>query len=190
MNATMDDETRFRELFAETYPLITRYARHRGVTGADLDDLVAATYEVAWRRFDRVPAGDHAVPWLITVAHNHLRNHRRRVKRDQGLLQRLPAPEPSQSHAPPDSSWQDVRRALQALRAGDRELVLLVAWDELSSVQAAAVLGISPGAARTRLHRARRRLAAALGDAGETSGEPARPQSGHSTPSAPLRSTP
>ena len=187
MNATMNDETRFRSLFAETYQVITRYARHRGVTGADLDDLVAATYEVAWRRFDRVPADDGAVPWLITVAHNHLRNHRRRIKRDQGLLERLPAPEPSRGHdCADDGRWREVRHALGTLPAADRELVLLIAWDELTAAQAATVLGISPAAVRTRLHRARRRLAAALDAADPDS---SRPEDGHPVRSTPLRST-
>ena len=44
----------------------------------------------------------------------------------------------------------------------DRELLLLVAWEELSPGQAAKVLGISSLAARSRLHRARRRLRALL----------------------------
>ncbi|HUA45669.1 MAG TPA: RNA polymerase sigma factor [Solirubrobacteraceae bacterium] len=160
----MEAEARFRALFEETYPTVTRYARHRGLSGHDLDDLLAATYEVAWRRLEAVPAGEGTLPWLITVAHNHLRNHRRRVVRDRALLERLPPPE----HVPPPSEpvavgWRDIRRALDALSDEDRELVLLVAWDGLSPAQAAGVLGLTPAAARTRLHRARARLADLLG---------------------------
>ncbi|MGH2858856.1 MAG: sigma factor-like helix-turn-helix DNA-binding protein, partial [Solirubrobacteraceae bacterium] len=121
------------------------------------------TYEVAWRRFDRVPAGDESIAWLLAVARNHLRNHRRRIIRDRDLLTRLPAP----AHSDPSgvcggADWQDVRRALGALRTGDRELLLLISWDELTPAQTAVVLGTSSGAARARLHRARRRLAAEL----------------------------
>ena len=83
----MRGEARFRSLFSETYRVVERYARYRGVSGPDLDDLVAATYEVAWRRFDRVPEGDQAIAWLLAVARNHLRNHRRRLSRDSGLLE-------------------------------------------------------------------------------------------------------
>lgn len=160
----MDAEARFRALFEATYPTVARYARHRGLAGHDAEDLLSATYEVAWRRLDVVPSGQGALPWLLTVAHNLIRNHRRRVVRDRALVERLPAPE----HVPPPREpgglgWQEIRRALDALSDDDRELVLLVAWDGLGPAQAAAVLGLTPAAARTRLHRARTRLADLLG---------------------------
>jgi RNA polymerase sigma-70 factor, ECF subfamily len=164
MDEVMDAETQFRALFAETYATVARFARHRGLAGHDVDDLLAATYEVAWRRLDAVPAGDGALPWLLTVAHNHLRNHRRRLLRDRALVERLPPPE----HVPPPREpvavgWREIRRALDALSDEDRELVLLVAWDGLTPGQAASVLGLTPAATRTRLHRARTRLADLLG---------------------------
>ena len=143
---------------------MARYARHRGLVGQDAEDLIAATYEVAWRRLDVVPAGDAALPWLLTVAHNHLRNHRRRQARERALVERLPPPGQGASPAEPNTpEWRDIRRALDALAEGDRELVLLVAWDGLSPTQAGGVLGLTPTAARTRLHRARIRLADLLG---------------------------
>jgi RNA polymerase sigma factor (sigma-70 family) len=164
MNGVMDAEARFRALFEETYPAVARYARHRGMARPDVDDLVAATYEVAWRKLGAVPAGDGAVPWLLTVAHNHLRNHRRRLARDRALVERLPPPQDVPPPSEPTAlGWREIRRALDALTDDDRELVLLVAWDGLSPAQAASVLGLTPAAARTRLHRARARLADLLG---------------------------
>jgi RNA polymerase sigma-70 factor (ECF subfamily) len=162
MSVVMSIEARFREMFDATYPVVARYARHRGLSGEDLEDLVSATFEVAWRRFDQVPTGDEALPWLLGVALNHLRNHRRRVARDQGLLERLPAPEPVPGPSTPGVSWREIRVALERLSATDRELVMLVAWDELRPAQAGRVLGLTPGASRTRLHRARIKLAAGL----------------------------
>jgi RNA polymerase sigma-70 factor (ECF subfamily) len=144
--------------------VVARYARHRGLSGHDADDLVAATYEVAWRRLEVVPVGEAALPWLLTVAHNHLRNDRRRRVRERTLVARLPAPESTPPPAePPTIGWPEIRRALDALADEDRELVLLVAWDGLNPSQAATVLGLSASAARTRLHRARARLADLLG---------------------------
>jgi RNA polymerase sigma factor (sigma-70 family) len=164
MDQVMDAEARFRALFEATYPTVARYVRHRGLAGHDADDLVAATYEVAWRRLDAVPAGEAALPWLLTVARNHLRNHRRRVVRERALVERLPPPEQVPPPREPVSvGWREIRRALDALADDDRELVLLVAWDGLSPAQAARVLGVTPAAARTRLHRARGRLADLLG---------------------------
>jgi RNA polymerase sigma-70 factor (ECF subfamily) len=51
-----------------------------------------------------------------------------------------------------------VLRALAELHADEREVLMLTAWEELSSPEAAAVLGCSPTAYRIRLHRARLRL--------------------------------
>jgi RNA polymerase sigma-70 factor (ECF subfamily) len=57
---------------------------------------------------------------------------------------------------------QRVREALACLDAGDQEILRLVAWDGLAPAQAGMVLGCRLGAARVRLHRARRRLAQEL----------------------------
>jgi RNA polymerase sigma-70 factor (ECF subfamily) len=53
---------------------------------------------------------------------------------------------------------------LSTLPDDDRELLTLVAWEGLTPAQAAGVLGLTPGATRVRLHRARTRLRAALAD--------------------------
>jgi RNA polymerase sigma-70 factor (ECF subfamily) len=158
----MDDaEGRFRVVFESTYSAVARYARHRGLSGADADDLVAGTYEVAWRRFDAVPAGDGSLPWLLAVERNLLRNRWRKQRRERAAMERLGPPEESVLEIPP-VSWQEVRRGLDRLSEEDRELILLVAWDGLAPAQAAIALGLKPGAARTRLHRARSRLAQLL----------------------------
>jgi len=165
----MEPEVRFRVLFESTYPTLRRYARNRGLSGQDADDLLAATYEVAWRRFDRVPAGQESIPWLLTVALNHLRNRQRKLRRERKLIERLAAPDVA-SAAPEGGAvdWRQLRRAVDSLSSVDRELVLLVAWDELTPAAAAAVLGLTPGAARTRLHRSRARLAGLLNEAEQT----------------------
>lgn len=166
----MSTEATFRAMFDETYPVVVRYTRHRGLSGQDLEDLVSATFEVAWRRFDQIPGGDRTLPWLLGVALNHLRNHRRRLARDRGLLERLPAPEPLPGPSTPVVSWREIRVALERLSSVDRELVMLVAWDGLSPSQAADVLGLTPGASRTRLHRARSKLAEILDLADDADG--------------------
>jgi RNA polymerase sigma-70 factor (ECF subfamily) len=158
----MDDaEGRFRVLFESTYRSLARYARHRGLSAVDVDDLVAATYEVAWRRLDVVPAGDGTLPWLLAVERNLLRNQWRTRHRERLVMERLGPPR-EEGPAIPSVSWQDIRRALDRLSEEDQELVLLIAWDGLSPAQAAVALGLRSGAARTRLHRARRRMAQML----------------------------
>jgi RNA polymerase sigma factor (sigma-70 family) len=156
-----ESEVRFRAVFESTYPALARYARHRGLSGSDAEDLVAETYEVAWRRLDAVPADDGALPWLLAVERNLLRNRRRKQWRERTVLERLGPPEVEEMGLP-SVTWQEIRGALDRLSDEDRELILLVAWDGLEPSQAAIALGLTAGAARTRLHRARTRLAQLL----------------------------
>jgi RNA polymerase sigma-70 factor (ECF subfamily) len=84
------------------------------------------------------------------------------------------------AEAPAPASWEldhQLDRALAGLSHNDRELVLLVAWEDLTPAQAAHSLGINPVACRVRLHRARRRLIAALSAPSRQSQGAARPQS-------------
>jgi RNA polymerase sigma-70 factor (ECF subfamily) len=156
----MDDATRFRELFESSHGAVQRYVYHRGVTDGAADDVVAETFLVTWRRLDAVP-DDDPVPCLLAVARNVWLNQRRGDRRRSAFLRRLPPPAPV---PPPDEPAEPdevlaVRAALSALAADDQEILRLVTWDGLTGAQAARVLGCSAGAARVRLHRARRRLA-------------------------------
>jgi RNA polymerase sigma-70 factor (ECF subfamily) len=55
-----------------------------------------------------------------------------------------------------------LRAAMGALPEADREVLLLVAWEQLTPTEAAAVVGIPAATARTRLHRARTRMRTSL----------------------------
>ena len=159
----MDAYERFRVLFQDAYPALQRYALYRGLTPQDADDLAAGTLEIAWRRLGDVPADD-PLPWLYAVARNVLRNPRRKERRRAMVFRRLRAGgEPSDLVASPVTEAAALRKALAELNGDDRELLTLVAWDGLSPAQAAVVIGCSATAVRTRLHRARNRLAARLG---------------------------
>jgi RNA polymerase sigma-70 factor, ECF subfamily len=157
----VDSETRFRALFELAYPPLCRYARHRGLTGPDAEDLVAQTLEIAWWRIGDVPADD-PMPWLYAIARNLWRNHHRQQRRRRDLLARLRAYAPPGPVAAPLEPGT-LRTALASLRESDQEILRLIAWDGLTPAEAAVVLGCGPVAARSRLHRARARLAARLG---------------------------
>jgi DNA-directed RNA polymerase specialized sigma24 family protein len=169
----MADPARFRALFDAAYPAVRRYVLYRGVIGDRADDVVAETFLVAWRRLDDVP-DDDPLPWLLGVARNVWLNQQRGDRRYAALLRRLPLP----AFTPPPGESGElgaVSEALGAIDAEDQEILRLVAWDGLSAARIGEVLGCSPGAARVRLHRARRRLAAEMakrsGDGGQTSHE-------------------
>jgi RNA polymerase sigma-70 factor (ECF subfamily) len=164
----MSAEARFRELFGDHYPAVARYVMARGFQAADADDLIAATFEVAWRRLDAVPDGEEALPWLLSTARNFARNADRKAHRERTLVNGLARAAPRWTEADLDqrAEWNGVRLALAQLRPVDRDLILLVAWDGLSPTSAGSVLGLLPVTARSRLHRARQRLTALLNDQG------------------------
>ncbi|MFF3878731.1 RNA polymerase sigma factor [Streptomyces sp. NPDC001978] len=176
----MDAETRFRALFDSAYPALRRYARNRGLAGVDGEDLVAGTLEIAWRRIDDVPVDD-PLPWLYVVAHNLWRNQTRKDRRRSEILARLPASPPA-SGDPADLPHDALRAALESLSEDDQEVLRLIAWDGLTPAQVATVMGCTPVAARSRLHRARNRLAERLGlDPRVQQAGPARQKQGDDT---------
>ena len=156
-------EQRFDQLWRDHAAAVVRYAR-RHVLPADVEDVVAETFVVAWRRLDEVP--EFGLPWLLGVARHVSANCRRSHRRRDALADRVgaePAAEPVWPVSEPDDA---VTAALHQLSDADRELLTLIAWDELSHEEAAQALGCTRGALKVRLHRARRRFAALLGDPG------------------------
>jgi RNA polymerase sigma-70 factor (ECF subfamily) len=161
-------EARFARLYAENGRDVFAYALPRTASVEDAAEVVAETFLVAWRRAIEVPHGPQARFWLLGVARQVVANQRRGEGRGTHLAEVLQAEPAASSPAQPgpDSKSRAVLRALERLGAEDRELLLLAGWEELSSAQIARVLGISTPAARTRLHRARRRLRKQLGAVG------------------------
>ena len=137
--------------------------RRIGATAAP--DIVADVFAVVVAHPERVP--DDALPWLYRVAWNVMANARRADGRRSSLVKRLQARDIERSDDPGAmvSERAEVIDALVALSAVDREALLLVAWEGLDNRRAAAATGCSVGAFAVRLHRARRRLEAALHDA-------------------------
>jgi RNA polymerase sigma-70 factor (ECF subfamily) len=166
-----DRQDRFRTLFDAESRSLLGYALRRTGRPEDAADVVAEVFLVAWRRIDDVPAGDDARLWLYGVARrvlaNQLRGARRRERLGDLLRDELRVAVPPEP--PGDESAGAVRSALERLSADDRELLRLVAWEGLTPAAVATVTGTPAATVRTRLHRARRRLAAQLqADTGRT----------------------
>jgi RNA polymerase sigma factor (sigma-70 family) len=159
-------ERRFEALYASHHPQVFGYVMRRCDRAEDAADAIAETFLVAWRRLDEAPAGDQMRLWLYGVARRVLANQRRGERRRLALADRLRSD--LTTHRLPAVTHEASRdndalgAALASLSVDDRELLTLEAWEELSSQQIAKVLGCSSAAARTRLHRARRRLQRAL----------------------------
>ncbi|HZO04974.1 MAG TPA: RNA polymerase sigma factor [Solirubrobacterales bacterium] len=160
-------EARFAQLYRAHEREILRYALRRSSDPEDAADVVAETFLVAWRRLGDVPLGDEARLWLYATARRVLANHKRGIGRRTRLAERLREELRRQLPVEPKAERRGVLAALAGMEEADRELLMLVGWEELAPSQAAQVLGISTMAARTRLHRARRRLRARLDEANE-----------------------
>jgi RNA polymerase sigma factor (sigma-70 family) len=124
------------------------------------------------------PARDDALPWLYGIARNVLREHWRAGSRT-GFGPAADVVDPwDEVIARLDSAaWAgSLTAAIRALPAGEREVLLLVAWEQLTPAEAADVLGIPAGTARSRLHRARTSLRLTLAEKrGEDAWPPRRP---------------
>lgn len=122
------------------------------------DDLLGEVWLRAFRSrqsYDR--SWPNARPWLYGIAGNTLRAHWR-----CHALEDIAGAEPVQDpwsevdgRLEADRMRPQLRRALASLSPQDRDVLLLVAWEQLSPSEAATALGIPPGTARWRLHRAR-----------------------------------
>jgi RNA polymerase sigma-70 factor (ECF subfamily) len=149
---------RFERVFADVYEPLQRYVRRRAGSAA-VDDVVADTMLVVWRRLDAVPA-EAELAWCYGAARRCLANHRRaEVRRDRLAARVASQPEISDGESPEDP---DLFAALDELSGDDRELVRLWAWEQLAPRELAVVFGISANAASIRLHRAKQRLAERL----------------------------
>lgn len=155
-----DDERRGRleALYAAHAPEVLVYARRR-TDHATAADVLSDVFVVAWRRLDEVPKD--ALPWLLGCARHALLNHQRADRRRSRLAARLNANAPSTPFSL-EAHEHRLVQALARLKERDREVLLLTAWEGLTTRQAARVLGCSPQAFKVRAHRARKRLADAL----------------------------
>jgi RNA polymerase sigma factor (sigma-70 family) len=151
------DLRRFETLFLDHAEAVLAYAARR----SDRDtaqEIFADTFVVAWRRLASVP--DPALPWLLGVARRVLANERRSARRAQALTLRLVL-EPLRCVDEPTDEVDarlSAQAALRLLPSREREVLELLAWEGLSTAEAAEVLGCSQRLLAVRVHRARRRL--------------------------------
>ena len=144
---------RFEEIYAQHHAAVTAYVRRRAPEPV-VEDVVAETFLVCWRKLDGVP--DEPLPWLYAVARKTLANTRRMLARQTAVPASAALAEP----APVGDNA--LAAAFRQLSERDREVLRLVAWEGLTLGQAAIALDCSSGACRVRYHRAKRRLAARL----------------------------
>jgi RNA polymerase sigma-70 factor (ECF subfamily) len=118
---------------------------------------------IAWTKRDQIPSSpDQARPWLFGVARNVLKREREVGARTSAAVEALArALQDSATPTPPDDV---VIAALSQLSPLDREIIEMLAWDQLAPREVAAVLDLSPNIVRIRAHRARLKLREQLRD--------------------------
>jgi RNA polymerase sigma-70 factor (ECF subfamily) len=170
-----DPEERFTALYDRHYRRVFGYVLLRAEHGV-AEDVSSETFLVAWRRLDEMP--EHTLPWLLGVARNLLAKQCDSRQRRKALLDRITAgaAAAAQEQVIWDVAEQVVDKdaaltALASMPEKDLEAMALATWHGLDPQESAAVMGCSVRAYHARLHRARKRLAAAF--SGEPESRPA-----------------
>ncbi|RDH96459.1 RNA polymerase sigma-70 factor (ECF subfamily) [Curtobacterium sp. AG1037] len=156
------DGEAFGRVFDRHRHRVLRHCLRLVPEGSDAADTVAVVFLEAWRLRERVRLVEGSVlPWLLLTATNTARNQSRAARRYRAALDRLPPPEPVADHAERDPDGPAVR-ALRSLPQRDQQVLVLAVLEGYSEREVATALGLPAGTVKSRLSRARRRLAAAL----------------------------
>ena len=156
----------FRDIYERYYNDVHRFALFLTGDAARADDLTADTFVRAWRARDRI---QHATvkAYLLAIARNLYRDQRRssrqstdrEVELQDTIADGTPGADVHVQHA---STLRNVRDRLRGVARGDRRALLLYVLKEMSYAEVAAKLGISIGAVKSRINRAREALAASM----------------------------
>ncbi|MEU4822417.1 RNA polymerase sigma factor [Actinomadura citrea] len=167
---SLADPEAFAALFDRYSAMLYRYVSRR--LGEAAEDVVGETFLVAFSKRHRYDLEHRdARPWLFGIATKLVARHHRAEAARYRALRRSPVDGPVEG--PDDRVAAGVTAsatrpvlaaALSGLARRDLDVLLLVAWGDLSYEEAARALGIPVGTVRSRLNRARRKVRAALGD--------------------------
>ena len=173
--SSLSTPSAFGELFDRHATTLFRYFVRR-VGPDEADSMLGELFRIAFERresFDTERA--EARPWLYGIASNLLARHRRREARRLAATARLvPASTAvvdafADVEARLDAStlWTEVAAAIAALPPGERDALLLYAWEGMAYDEIAVALDVPVGTVRSRLHRARGRVRELVGERGE-----------------------
>lgn len=162
---TRDDAAFQRELLSAALPL-RRFAISLCRDRIAADDLVQETLLRAWKNRGKFQLGTNLEAWTFTILRNHYytgqRKHREVQDDDGGHASRMVTPPEQGGHL----DLQDVSAALDRLAPAMREALVLIALENLSYEEAAAIIGCQLGTVKSRVWRARDQLARMLGYSG------------------------
>lgn len=159
------DHAAFTELFERHAEAVWNYAYRLTASWSQAEDLLSATFLTAWRkRGEAQLVRDSALPWLYTVTANRARTEWRAARRALRLVSRL-TPQDERDHADEVAARTDAQRrlalvvvAISKLPPSEREIAQLCLLGDMSTADAATLLGIAESSVRARVARTRARL--------------------------------
>ena len=155
--STLGSPAVFGELVTRHGAAMHAYLARRTGRG-DADDLLGELWLRAFEsRANYDTRCEDARPWLYGIARNTVRAYwRRSLRPDPSLAGSHSDPWPeADSRIDASSQRGALLQALAELSENDRDVLLLVTWEQLSPAEAAVALAIPQGTVRSRLHRAR-----------------------------------
>lgn len=170
----MSNLAAFKADLIELLPSLRAFARSLAHNPALADDLVQDTLVKALANVDRFEPGTNLRAWLFTILRNHyysqLRKSKREVEDADGKFAARLASRPEQDGS---VDLEDFKVAFQQLAPDHREVLTLVGASGCSYEEAAQICGCAVGTIKSRVNRARKKLADLLGlDEEDTSGLP------------------
>ena len=143
-------------------PRLRRYARALVGERAACDDLVQDTLERAWSRAGQWQAGSDLRGWLFSIMHNLHVDHVRRPSLNSRPLEEGDLDTPTRATQSDQLDVRDLESALAHLPLEQRQVLLLIALEEMSYEEVSQTLAIPIGTVMSRLSRGRERLRALL----------------------------
>ena len=157
-------EAAFTDMMVAEMPYLRAFALSLSGSASVADDLVQETLVKAWSHADSFETGTNFRAWLVTILRNTYFNQYRKLARevqdsDNTHAEQILVGGEQESRL----TMQDVQRALNKLPEDHREILLMIGVTELSYEEAAQVCNIAVGTVKSRLNRARAKLAEHLG---------------------------
>lgn len=179
--AVEGDSGQFGTLFDRHARAVYNHCFRRIADWSAAEDLTSVVFLEAWRRrgdisgFER----DSALPWLLGIANNVIRNRSRSVRRHRAALARMsamPATEPDYSDGvaarlDDERRMAEILKLVKRLSTADQDVLSLCVWGGLGYDDAAVALGVPAGTVRSRLSRAKTRLRELAASHGHEQGE-------------------
>ena len=149
-------EAAYRQLFDANWPRVRRHLSCFIDNADEVDELTAEVFLIAWRKLD--PARPMPLSWFLRTANNKLRDRTRRSRSRERALDALVRGLENPAEPLDPMEAVALRRAVAALSARERQVVVLTYWDDLSAGEVAEVLRTTQNAVWTTLTRARTKL--------------------------------